>query len=74
MKPSTIQNTIFNKICKLVLRSKIHYLTSYNERNIMNNSDFDILFSSNDSNDLSSSDKIVKYCRSKRISFLIINK
>ena len=40
----------------------------------MNNSDFDILFPSNELNDLSSSDKIVKYCQSKDYYFqLLIN-
>ena len=61
-RPSTIQSTIFNITGKLVPRSNIRHLTDYNKRCIMNNSDFDALFPSNDLNDLFSSDRIVKYC------------
>ena len=73
-RPSTIPNTIFKKVGKLVPRSKIQHLTSYNECNIINSSDFNILFPSNELNDISSLDKIVKYCWSNGYHFqLLIN-
>ena len=71
-KPSTIQNTIFNKTGQLVPRSKIRHLTGYDKRCIMNNDDFDILFPSNDPNDLSSSDRMVKFCRNNGYHFQLL--
>ena len=73
-RPSTIQNTIFNKTGKLIPRSKIRHITGYDKRCIINSSEFDVLFPSNQLNDMSSTDKMVKYCRSKGYHFqLLIN-
>ena len=67
-----IQNTVFNKTGKLVPRHTIRQITKYNKRAIVNDSDFSGMFENKEVDKLSSSEYMMKYCRSKNYNFQLL--
>ena len=63
---SQIQNVLFNKTGKLISRSTIRLITKIHKRNIINDNDFDDMFQGKNSKDLSSTEYMMRYCRSKK--------
>ena len=67
-----IQHAVFQKTGKLLPRSTIKYLTNYNQRSIINDKDFSGLFSDQETSELSSTEYIMKHCRSKGYNFQLL--
>ncbi len=57
-----IQNVLFNKTGKLVPRSTIRHITKYQKRLIINDSDFKDMFNEKQSEDLSATEYMMRYC------------
>ena len=58
-----IQNVLFNKTGKLVARSTIRNITKIQKRLVVNDSDFENIFSGRRSEDLSATEFMMTYCR-----------
>ena len=67
-----IQNIVFNKTGKLVPRHTIHQITRHNKRTIINDSDFSDMFENKALDNLSSTEYMMKYCRSKNYNFQLL--
>ena len=67
-----IQNTVFNITGKLVPRHTIHQITKCNKRIIVNDSDFSEMFDNKEVDKLSSTECMMKYCRSKNYNFQLL--
>ena len=67
-----IQNTVFNKTGKLVPRHTIRQITKYNKQQIVNDSDFSEMFENKEVDKLSSTEYMMKYCRSKNYNFQLL--
>ena len=67
-----IQNTVFNKTGKLVPRYTIRQITKYNKQTIVNDSDFSDMFGNKEIDKLSSTEYMMKYCRSKNYNFQLL--
>ena len=64
-----IQNTVLNKTGKLVPRHTIRQITKYNKRTIIKNSDFREMFENKEVDKSSSTEYMMRYCRSKNYNF-----
>ena len=69
---ATIQNVLFNKTGKLVNRSTIRHITKFQKRLIINESDFDKIFSDKKSEKLSTVEYMMRYCRSNNYNFQML--
>ena len=67
-----IQNIVFNKTGKLVPRYTIRQITKYKKRMIVNDSDYADMFDSKQEDDLSSTEYMMRYCRSKNYNFQLL--
>ena len=67
-----IQNVLFNKTGKFVERSTIWHITKFQKRLIINDSDFNEIFSDKDSESLSTVKYIMRYCRSNNYNFQML--
>ena len=67
-----IQNVLFNKTGKLVERSTIRHITKFQKRLIINDSDFNEIFSGKDSESLSTVEYMMRYCRSNNYNFQML--
>ena len=64
-----IQNIVFNKTGKLVPRYTIRKITKYKKRMVVNDSDIVDIFNNKQEEDLSSTEYMMRYCRSKNYNF-----
>ena len=67
-----IQNVLFNKTGKLVARSTICNITKFQKRLVVNDSDFDDMFNGRRKEDLSATEYMMTYCRSKNYNFQLL--
>ena len=67
-----IQNVLFNKTGKLVARSTIRHITKYHKRFIVNDSDFEDMFHGKKKGELSATEHMMTYCRSKNYNFQLL--
>ena len=67
-----IQNVLFNKTGKLVARSTIRNITKFQKRLVVNDSDFDDMFNGRRKEDLSTTEYMMTYCRSKNCNFQLL--
>ena len=71
-KDAQIQNVFFNKTGKLIPRHTIRQITRFKKRTIVNDSDFKELFPNKDREDLSPSEYMMRYCRSRQYNFQLL--
>ena len=69
---SQIQNIVFKKTGKLIPTSTIRQITHYQKRNIVNESDFTDIFENKDTKELSPTEHMMRYCRSKNYNFQLL--
>ena len=63
---SQIQNVLFNKTGKLISRSTIRKITKIHKRTVVNDDDFDDMFEGRNRKELSPTEYMMTYCRSKK--------
>ncbi len=64
-----IQNIVFNKTGKLVPRYTSRKITKYKKRMVVNDSDIVDIFNNKQEEDLTSTEYMMRYCRSKNYNF-----
>ena len=67
-----IQNVLFNKTGKLVPRSTIRHITKFHKRLVVNDSDFEDMFNGKKKGELSATESMMTYCRSKNYNFQLL--
>ena len=69
---SQIQNIVFKKTGKLIPRHTIRQITHYKKRIIVNDSDTSDIFNNKETKDLSPTEHMMRYCRSKNYNFQLL--
>ena len=69
---SQIQNVLFNKTGKLISRSTIRQITKIHRRTIVNDNDFGDMFQGRARKELSPTEYMMTYCRSKKYNFQLL--
>ena len=67
-----IQNVLFNKTGKLVPRSTIRHITKFHKRLVVNDPDFEDMFNGKKRGELSATEYMMTYCRSRNYNFQLL--